>query len=94
MMVRLLKESFGDERIENFTPEGLEHRKGRFAAQCADEQDGVLYLAAAFTGLRMGELLGLHWEDVDFAQATIRVQRNWSGGRRGRRRAAGGGRCR
>jgi integrase len=144
MMVRILNESFGDERIEDFTPESLEQWKGRFAAQrklsnrtlqkylvvlhaifkramkvhrlprnpvatverprlprragidvfsreevlalvdaAADEQDGVLYLAAAFTGLRMGELLGLRWEDVDFTQATIRVQRNWSGGREG-----------
>jgi integrase len=49
----------------------------------ANAQDGVLYLAAAFTGLRLGELLGLHWEDVDFAADTIRVRRNWTGGREG-----------
>lgn len=144
MMVRILNESFGDERIEDFTPEGLERWKGRFAAQrklsnrtlqkylvvlhgifkramkvhrlprnpvatverprlvrragievfsrsevmalvdaAADEQDGALYLTAAFTGLRVGELLGLRWEDVDFGLATVRVRRNWSGGREG-----------
>jgi integrase len=32
-------------------------------------------LPAAFTGLRLGELLALRWEDVDFAAATIRVRR-------------------
>lgn len=48
-----------------------------------DDQDGVLYLTAAFTGLRLGELLGLHWEDVDFDAATIRVRRNWTDGREG-----------
>ena len=48
-----------------------------------DDQDGVLYLTAAFTGLRLGELLGLRWEDVDFDAATIRVRRNWTDGREG-----------
>ena len=47
------------------------------------EQDACLYLTAAFTGLRLGELLGLRWEDVDFEADTIRVRHNWSGGREG-----------
>ncbi|MGH2892138.1 MAG: hypothetical protein ACRDPM_02550 [Solirubrobacteraceae bacterium] len=38
------------------------------------DQDGALFLTAAFTGLRMGELLALRWRDVDFAGATIRVR--------------------
>lgn len=45
-----------------------------------DDQDGVLYLAAAFTGLRLGALLGLRWEDVNFDAATIRVRRNGADG--------------
>jgi len=40
------------------------------------EQDAALYLTAAFTGLRRGELLALRWRDVDFANATVHVRRN------------------
>ncbi len=41
------------------------------------EQDGALFLTAAFTGLRMGELLALRWRDVDFAARTIRVRASY-----------------
>jgi integrase len=46
----------------------------------ASEHDGTLYLTAAFTGLRRGELLALHWRDVDFAGSTIRVRASYAGG--------------
>ena len=49
----------------------------------SNEQDAALYLAAAFTGLRVGELLALRWEDVDYEADTIRVRRNWTAGREG-----------
>ncbi|MEX1142036.1 MAG: site-specific integrase [Thermoleophilaceae bacterium] len=49
----------------------------------ANDQDGVLYLTAAFTGLRMGELLALRWEDVDFEAEAIRVRHSWTAGREG-----------
>jgi integrase len=41
--------------------------------RAADEQDAAIILTAAFTGMRMGELLALRWRDVDFAAETIRV---------------------
>ena len=41
----------------------------------ADETDyGALVEVALLTGLRLGELLGLRWQDVDFDQAVLRVQ--------------------
>jgi integrase len=44
------------------------------------EQDGAIFLTAAFTGLRMGELLALRWRDLDFAGQTIRVRRSYYAG--------------
>jgi integrase len=35
----------------------------------------VLYLTAAMTGLRQGELIGLRWRDVDWSAGVIRVRR-------------------
>jgi integrase len=43
----------------------------------ANEQDGVLFLVAAFSGLRRGELLALRWDDVDFEGSAIRVERSF-----------------
>jgi len=44
------------------------------------EADGALYLTAAFTGLRMGELLALRWRDVDFAGSAVRVRASYYAG--------------
>jgi integrase len=38
----------------------------------------TLFLTAAFTGLRLGELLALRWGEVDFAAETIRVVRSFT----------------
>jgi integrase len=43
--------------------------------------DGILrafFITAAFTGLRMGELLALRWRNVDFGAETIRVERSFT----------------
>src|SRR5205807_1959229 len=40
-----------------------------------------LYLTAAMTGLRQGELLALRWRDVDSAAGFIRVGRSYTRGR-------------
>jgi integrase len=40
------------------------------------EEDAAIITVAAFTGLRMGELRGLRWCDVDFAKRTILVRHN------------------
>jgi integrase len=44
------------------------------------EVDGALFLTAAFTGLRMGELLALRWRDVDFAGSAVRVRASYYAG--------------
>jgi integrase len=44
----------------------------------ADEQDAAIYLTAAFTGMRMGELRALRWRDVDFPRSIVRVRASFS----------------
>lgn len=39
--------------------------------------DRALYVTAAMTGLRQGELLALRWRDVDWTAGRIRVRRNY-----------------
>jgi integrase len=39
-----------------------------------------LYLAAALTGLRQGELAALRWRDVDFAAGLVRCRRTYTRG--------------
>ena len=46
----------------------------------ASEQDGAIYLSAAMTGLRRGELVALRWRDIDFPGQAIRVRANYSYG--------------
>ncbi|MFZ0217040.1 MAG: tyrosine-type recombinase/integrase, partial [Candidatus Dormiibacterota bacterium] len=44
----------------------------------ASGRDAAMYLTAAFTGLRMGELLALQWRDIDYGGETIRVRRSYN----------------
>jgi len=44
--------------------------------------DRTLYVVAAFTGLRQGELRGLRWEHVDFGRSIVHVLENVTRGRR------------
>jgi integrase len=44
------------------------------------EQDAAIFLVAAFTGLRRGELVALRWRDVDFTGQTIRVVASYTDG--------------
>jgi integrase len=66
----------GEARIRYLTPAELdellaaaERAVGRIAAT-----DRVLYLTAALTGLRQGELMALRWRDVDWDARRIRVR--------------------
>lgn len=46
----------------------------------ADEQDAALFVVAAFSGLRLGELLALRWRNVRFADAKLIVEASWTAG--------------
>ncbi|MBV9818184.1 MAG: site-specific integrase [Solirubrobacterales bacterium] len=52
----------------------------------------TLYLTAAMTGLRQGELLGLRWRDVDFDARKVRVVSPYVRGEFGDPKSAGSGR--
>jgi integrase len=62
--------------IDVFSPEEV-HALVRAAAS---EQDAAIFLTAAFTGLRQGELVALRWRDVDFAGSYIRVTASYTNG--------------
>ncbi len=61
--------------IDVFSPEEV----WALARAAASQQDGAIFLTAAFTGLRMGELIALRWRDVDFPGSTIRVRASYAG---------------
>jgi len=53
----------------------------RFLSAALEEGIGIftLYATAIYTGMRAGELAGLHWDDVDFERGVITVQRSFDG---------------
>lgn len=65
--------------VQFYSPEEV-HALARAAGS---EQDADLFLTAAMTGLRRGELLALRWRDVDFAAQTLRVTASYTAGRLG-----------
>ncbi len=74
------------ERLVSAATAGIRRRPGRPAVSdieraqrtAEDRQDAAIYLTAALSGLRRGELLALRWEDVDFERSAIRVYESYS----------------
>jgi integrase len=62
--------------IEVFSPEEV----WGLVRAAESDQDGALFLTAAFTGLRLGELVALRWRDIDFTGSVVRVRASWSVG--------------
>jgi integrase len=50
------------------------------ARAAESQQDAAIYLTAAMTGLRRGEIVALRWRDVDFPGQAIRVRAKYSYG--------------
>ena len=48
------------------------------AANAEHDQDAALFEIAAFTGLRLGELRGLRWSDVDWMHRLVHVRRSYT----------------
>jgi integrase len=57
-----------------FSPDEIE----TLGAAAGSDQDRAVYLTAAFTGLRMGELIALRWGDVDFNTEALHVYSSYS----------------
>jgi integrase len=63
--------------IEVFSPEEV----WALVRAAESEQDAAIFLTAAFTGLRRGELVALRWRDVAFTAKRVRVCGSFAGGR-------------
>jgi integrase len=75
--VEKLRERWDATRFDLYSPEEV-HALARAATS---EQDAAIFLTAAFTGLRRGELIALRWRDVDFDRSSIRVSGSYTNGR-------------
>lgn len=58
----------------------LEPAEVEALARAADDWHAAIYVTAAFTGLRQGELRQLRWEDVSFEKHLIHVRRETKSG--------------
>lgn len=52
----------------------------RRVVAASEDHYRLLIQAAAFTGMRQGELLGLQWGDIDWSSRQIHVRRAWKDG--------------
>lgn len=68
---RVRPERYRPPRREMPSPEEI----GRLLAAASGARWGPLVMLALATGMRLGELLGLRWGDVDLGAGVIRVQR-------------------
>lgn len=75
--VEKLRERYDATRFDFYSPEEV----WALVRAAASEQDGAIYLTAAFTGLRRGELIALRWRDVDFERSSIRVSGSYANGK-------------
>ena len=89
-IVELAKTDSGDAAMRFLDQSELEAllRAAPLAARPAAEHDWwrverVMYLTAAMTGMRQGELLALRWSDIDWPAQKVRVHANYVRGQFG-----------
>ncbi len=70
--IKLVRQSAKRERV----PDVLELRELQLLLTKLDTRERTLVLLAAATGLRVSELLGIRWADVDFDSLELRVTRS------------------
>ena len=70
--INLVRQSAKRQKI----PEVLDVDEVRRLLQALDLRERTMVLIAAGTGLRMGELFGLKWKDVDFKSSQLSVTRS------------------
>jgi integrase len=75
--VEKLRERYDATRFDFYSPEEV----WALVRAAASEQDGAIFLTAAFTGLRRGELIALRWRDVDFERSAVRVSGSYANGK-------------
>jgi len=75
--VEKLRERYDATRFDFYSPEEV----WALVRAAGSKQDGAIFLTAAFTGLRRGELVALRWRDVDFQRSAIRVSGSYSNGK-------------
>ena len=54
------------------------HEVELLAQHAVTDQDAALFTVAAFSGLRLGELRGLRWADVDWMRRVVFVRRSYT----------------
>ncbi|MDQ3632735.1 MAG: site-specific integrase [Actinomycetota bacterium] len=72
--VAKLRERYDPNQYDFYSPEEIE----QLGTAAASDQDRTVFLTAAFTGLRMGELIALRWGDVDFDTEALHVYGSYS----------------
>lgn len=72
--VAKLRERYDPNQYDFFSPDEVQ----ALADAAASPQDRAVFLTAAFTGLRMGELIALRWGDVDFDTEALHVYGSYS----------------
>lgn len=76
---RIRKPRLEDDELR-FLPTEEDILKVLTAARRSGEDAYVLYATAIYTGMRQGELAGLHWADVDLDRKRITVRRSFKKG--------------